>query len=538
MNWLTNLNPTLAAAIVSAVVSLSVALIAALLGPTVKYGFDRRLERRKLELAYIAEQSKALRDRIGFHKGTILIAVGDLASRIRNYEETLDAPTWLQGRGYYARTFAFRILAYWYAISSFSQEALYIDAAVATKGDWAFVKVVKLNLDIWSEPGLFEGLDYSAFRATDHFFSGQITSLINAFKHSEHDRAVTWPEFEQLLNAGTNDFDRVFRYLNQLQRTTWQLKYQRLVASHLVLIATVNSFGYDHQRKSAEGVREIASHCGPEVRSNLRQMILDLHLQREDGFRDLVRVLKGGSLTIAERDVRMQEIQIRSGNRRLASRLFEPRPSTKASPGAEKHAGLLFVHGLKSQQSGYAARAEAASRNLGLTCLTFDLGGHGKSSGNLAELSRSDHLQDVTAAYDWLRSAAEVDPARIGVCAASYGGYVTCLLLGKRQVNRLLLRAPALYRNDELGGSPEGQQEKLRNLDSNIALLNLRNFDGRTLVLESGRDEVIPHSVIESYLAACRHPMHHVIEDATHRLAREEWKAMFIKEILGWFKDL
>src|ERR1700733_14307243 len=108
MKWLASLNPTLAAAIVSAMVSLIVAGITAVVAPTVKYGFDKRLERRKLELTYRAEQSKLLRDRIGFHKGTILSAADDLADRIRNYQETPIAQDWLTGRGgYYLQTFAF-----------------------------------------------------------------------------------------------------------------------------------------------------------------------------------------------------------------------------------------------------------------------------------------------------------------------------------------------------------------------------------------------------------------------------------------------
>jgi pimeloyl-ACP methyl ester carboxylesterase len=553
MTWLTNLNPALAAAVVSAVVSLVVALITALLAPTVKYGLDMRLERRKLELVYIAEQSKSLRDRIGFHKGTILNAAEELGNRMRNYQETLHAPRWLRSRGYYARTFAFRILAYWYAISRFSREAVYIDAAVATKGDWAFVKAVKLNLDIWSEVGLFEGLGYSGDFAADHFFSGQIDSLVDAFTNSEHNHAITGSEFNQLIDNGTNKFDLVFNYLSELQRTAWQLKYQRLVASHLVIIATVNSFGYDHQKTSVEQVREIASHCGPEVRSNLRQLILDLQLASEGGFRELVRVLEGSegrfrelvrvlegsrSSTSAERNAGMQEILIRSSNRRLAGRLFEPQPSRETAPGETSHAGLLFVHGLNSNQSGYAARARAATLKLGLSCLTFDLGGHGKSTGIRGELSRSDHLQDLKAAYDWLQSSTGVDPARIGVCGASYGGYLACLLLSERPVKWLLLRAPALY-GDEKSGSPlEEHQEKLSVPEPNTALHNLNNFDGRTLVLESERDDVISHAVIERYLAAGKHPTHHVIEGARHRLVREEEKARFLDEILNWFRGL
>ena len=216
MTWLTNLNPAVAAAVVSAVVSLVVALITALLAPSVKYGFDRRLERRKLELAYVAEQSKALRDRIGFHKGTILSAAEGLASRMQNYQETPDAHRFSGARLLYTyiRLSCFDLLARDKRL--FAGSDLY-DAAVAKKSDWAFVKAVELNLDIWSEVRLFNGLGYSGSTASDRDFSADISlALLSTFTKSGNSRAITSPEFEQLLNDGMGNFDRVFRYLNQL----------------------------------------------------------------------------------------------------------------------------------------------------------------------------------------------------------------------------------------------------------------------------------------------------------------------------------
>jgi dienelactone hydrolase len=70
-----------------------------------------------------------------------------------------------------------------------------------------------------------------------------------------------------------------------------------------------------------------------------------------------------------------------------------------------------------------------------------------------------------------------VDRDRIGVCGASYGGHLACLLLGSRQVKRLLLRAPAQPSED--------------------ALRNLRAFERSTLILESGADEVVRQAIID-----------------------------------------
>jgi dienelactone hydrolase len=515
MTWLTDLDPTLAAAVVSAVVSLVVVVFTTLLAPSVKYGFDRRLELRKLEFTYEAQQRKALRDHIGYHKGTILASADELASRIHRYQTARDAPNWLRGApgDYFPRSFAFRIVNYWFALNGFAQDAIYIDAAAATRTDWAFAKAVKLNLDVWSAVSLFDRLGYDGNRASAHFFSGTVVDLAEALRDAGTDRPLSASRFDQLLATGARDFQHVFHYLGGVRRSRWELRYERLLASYLVIAATLNAFGYEHQKVPTERLREISGHCTPEVRTNLRRLIVDLHLEREKGFSELTRVLRTEYSMTTEDGVRMGDIVILSDNRRLAGRLFRPNPPKSGSTAA-----LLFIHGLGSTQFGYGPRAEAASRTLGLTCLTFDLGGHGGSSGDRAQLSGKDHLSDVVAAYDRLRSAQGVDPHRIGVCGASYGGHLACLLIGSRPVKSLLLRAP--------------------DRPSEEALDNLRRFGGTTLVLESENDAVVPHGQIEEYLRTAANPTHHVIAGATHVLEREEWKAAFLREILTWFKSL
>lgn len=227
----------------------------------------------------------------------------------------------------------------------------------------------------------------------------------------------------------------------------------------------------------------------------------------------------------------MARIAISSGDRSLVGDLVEP----ERAPGRSR-AGLLFVHGYASSRRSQVARATAVCEHLGFTCLAFDLSGHGESPGELRALTRHDHLRDVIAAYDVLASAQAVD--RIGVCAASYGAYLSCLLLAERPIRRLLLRAPALYIDAE-GPDPTGGRQHLRELiDANPALSNLRNFDGRALVLESERDEVISQRSIEAYVHAARRGTHHILKGATHALVQEKWNAAFVNEILAWFEGL
>lgn len=230
---------------------------------------------------------------------------------------------------------------------------------------------------------------------------------------------------------------------------------------------------------------------------------------------------------------RNDEMQVEIfSNYRLAGRLFLP--SKSAGPGP----GLLFVHGLGSNQTGYAPRAERAVAALGAVCLTFDLSGHGRSDGDRNRLAPCNHLTDVIAAYDALASHAEVDAARIGICGASYGAYLSAFVLPQRRVRRLLLRAPALY-DDEMFNIPLAYPRQVRADAAAPQLVRaLDEFRGEILVLESGADETIPHGVIERYLHICPNARHQIIEGASHALTTEKWRQAFLVEIVRFFHGL
>ncbi|MPY77365.1 MAG: alpha/beta fold hydrolase [Actinophytocola sp.] len=223
----------------------------------------------------------------------------------------------------------------------------------------------------------------------------------------------------------------------------------------------------------------------------------------------------------------MSGMRIPSGDTTLAADLVTP-----ATPSG---AGLLFVHGYHSSRRKQTLRAAEVSERLGHTGLAADLSGHGDSPGDLRECTRQDYLRDVVAAYDALAAADDVD--RIGVCAASYGAYLSCLLLGERPVARLLIRAPALY-IDADGEDPESRRHLRKLIDTNAALANLAAFDGDTLVLESEHDEVISQASIEAYLRAARHGTHRVLAGANHALTDESSNAAFLTEIIDWFAGL
>lgn len=224
-------------------------------------------------------------------------------------------------------------------------------------------------------------------------------------------------------------------------------------------------------------------------------------------------------------------LPVSGGARSLAGTLFVP-------AGAASRPGLLFIHGFNSDQSGYQVRARAVNDTLDVVCLTFDLSGHGPSGKGLDDLSPRDHLVDVIVAYDALAAHPAVDLTRIGVCGASYGGYLAALLAGHRAVRRRLLRAPALYDDDQFDEPLRVRRRSCAGDGSTMATRNLASFDGDVLILESGADEVIPHAVIAAYLRAYPGARHVTIPGAPHKLTEPAFRQRFLDEIIEFFAGM
>jgi uncharacterized protein len=224
-----------------------------------------------------------------------------------------------------------------------------------------------------------------------------------------------------------------------------------------------------------------------------------------------------------------QDVSFASEDRVLAG--------TLVSAAAPSGAGVLFVHGLGSSRATNVERAEAVSLRHSATCLAVDLGGHGDSTGRLTQVTPRQNLADVVAGYEMLASAPGVDQARIGLCAASYGAYLSVLLTALRPVSRMLLRAPALYADDcfdlGLGQRRPGDRATAPTLMAHLAL-----FSGPVTVVESERDEIISRDTITAYVQALPAASHVVQPGARHALTDPAWRAAFQQIVVDFFEGL
>ena len=217
--------------------------------------------------------------------------------------------------------------------------------------------------------------------------------------------------------------------------------------------------------------------------------------------------------------------QIRVGVSLIAATLVGPR-TRKACPA------VLFIHGWKGSAPRYVRQAETLAAQ-GIVCLVVSLRGHGQSQGDITEVSRQDHLEDVTAAYDFLISQGYVNKSRIGVFGGSYGAYLAMLLSSNTPVSFLVLRVPALYRDAGFNRPTvkaikalRGYRQRVVLPQRNRALAALSGFRGDVLVVSSELDGDVPQRTVMNVLAACQNAHavdSHVVRGADHNLSRPEW---------------
>ena len=234
-----------------------------------------------------------------------------------------------------------------------------------------------------------------------------------------------------------------------------------------------------------------------------------------------------------------ESVVVRVAGQRVAGTLLQPEVPVP---------GFLFVHGWGADQHEDIGQAEALTR-LGCVCFIFDLRGHADSDAEQADVTRQDSLDDVVAAYDYLASQRLVETSAIGVVGTSYGGYMSALLTAVRPVRWLALRVPALY-PDAAWDTPKSRLDKAevrhyrqqpQDGHHDRALAACANFRGDVLLVESERDEQIPHEAIASYQAAFRNALslsHRTILGANHALNEAKHQRVYTRLLTSWIEDM
>lgn len=239
----------------------------------------------------------------------------------------------------------------------------------------------------------------------------------------------------------------------------------------------------------------------------------------------------------------MKDVSFQVDGLSLKANLFFPQKEQIKNPA------VLFTHGWTSEKKRYFQYAEAL-KNLGYTVMVFDMRGHGVSEGDINVATPEEFLRDCIAAYDYLASIPSVDNEHISIAGSSFGGYLGSILTSKRNVKNLALRVPADYSNDSLtkpkmgnaGENPEVFQWRLipKKYTDTLAYEALHKYDGNILIIESEKDDVVPHQSIQNYIDAVKDRKkltYIILKNAPHSIPEGPFRDEVTRILVNWFKD-
>lgn len=282
---LQNLEPPVQAALIAGVVGF----LAGLAGSYFRFFLDKRALRDRIEVEFQDSERRKLRELIGRYHGRVLGATERLNYRLWNLQEN-ESEGWLDMHGeydrpaenYYFTTSAYRIIELLALVRLFEAEAIYIDARIAKEGELAFAQFGKAFQWTLTDADIFKGLPYNAFWQRDHFFHDKLRLICDAC--ISEGGVIPLETFQERLKteSGRQAVMPLLTFLDGLRASEDRFRWDRLVAFHLLLMAFINTFGYQAQFSSAEQFRQIAASARYwPVMENLAARLPGLGLAKE-----------------------------------------------------------------------------------------------------------------------------------------------------------------------------------------------------------------------------------------------------------------
>lgn len=292
-------DPVVVAAFVAGITAVATTLLAIVSSP-LRYKIEKRALEHKLKAEYEYEQRRELRQLIGRHQGRMLEAAEAWNNRMNNlYDHEAEGRLEVQGRydepNYYLWSTAYRFLTLCSLARQFEAQAFYIDVRIAQQSDLDFVKFAKAFRWLMTDLALVEGLEYEPWEGTDHFYNDRFRGICDSFR--KEDDVLSLADFEEQAPTDPN-LRQVLAFFDGLQAAEPRLRWDRLVALHLFVMAFLNAFGYDMQYSSdADLARAVDRLVTPEVRRNLVAAVTKLGLAQNVEAQRVVNALQGSAGT-------------------------------------------------------------------------------------------------------------------------------------------------------------------------------------------------------------------------------------------------
>ena len=290
---------TLSSLLTAPINVLWAAIVSAIISALVSYWFKRGENRHKAQVEYEYEQRKKQRELIGSYHGRLLSASNSLMQRQWNLYKHHDQG-WLDMNGnynecgYYFASTLYRFLSVFGLVRQLETAAVLLDARIAEKKDFIFLNYVAVLHWVMTDVALFDGMPYDNTNQTDHFFSDEFRHY--GEKILVEGRLLSFEEFKTGPCAN-GELISVLRFFDGVRPGEERLRWDRLVALHLILMAFVNTFGYARQRSSTRHFADAAAQIrNPKVIENLVEWLARHELGGDREARKIAAAVRAARL--------------------------------------------------------------------------------------------------------------------------------------------------------------------------------------------------------------------------------------------------
>lgn len=211
-------------------------------------------------------------------------------------------------------------------------------------------------------------------------------------------------------------------------------------------------------------------------------------------------------------------------------------------PEAKNFPLIIICHGYASS-AGSRTRLELSRQLLqkGIASFGFDFTGCGESEGELHQLTVSQGVEDLTAAYSYVKKLKNADKKRIGLLGSSFSGSVAVLFSAKNEVKALALKSPVSSYSSvkEMPILSKAEQKRFFNDAAKYGIYSAaEKIIAPTIIVHGSSDDVVPveqsktlfsHLKCEKKLA--------VLGGADHQYSDSSHFSHMMKLVSEWFSQ-
>jgi hypothetical protein len=286
----------LVAAVVSAAVSILIILVRSLV-------LDRWYHLFKLEQEYRYEQRKKIKDILARNKVQLLNQCEDLSHRMwnlrHNYQKEWHHVSGVfhdPGNRYFFSSI-YRVVAVLAWIRKTEKEMCYLDTTEASPADLDFVAFLRLLPTILTDVQLFKGVAYNESVAKDHFFKNDLHSMADEFL--DNGEVIQFSEFSRSPEHTIGNLEQVCRFVDGISPGEKRLRWDRMQAFHLTLIAFLNMYGYSYQRTSDRKTKSfVTAFDQRKILENFYTIVGEFHFCHPKNIKIWRRMAKATNITL------------------------------------------------------------------------------------------------------------------------------------------------------------------------------------------------------------------------------------------------